>query len=61
MLPSNPNAPMSRDDVRRFRTKVVRQIRGEFSPRERKLYREAKETYEMILKNNGGRNPIIGF
>jgi len=61
MLPTNPNPPMSRNDVRRFRANVSRQIRGEFTPRERELYHFAKETYETILKNNGGKNPILGF
>ncbi len=60
-MTSNPNTPMSKDDVKRFYDTLARQMRGEHTLQEREMYHKAKESYEEILKNNGGKNPILGF
>ncbi|MDE6498230.1 MAG: hypothetical protein K2L21_06180 [Muribaculaceae bacterium] len=57
----NPNTPMSEDDVKRFYDNLERQMRGEHTRQERELYDKAKESYETILQNNGGKNPILGY
>ena len=61
MIPSNPNPPMTREEVRHFHSEMSRKMNGDFTPRERKLYQMAKNNYEIILKNNGGKNPIFGL
>ena len=60
MIPSNPNPPMSQRDVRRFYSNMYRLLKGDLTPREIALYNTAKETYETIIRNNGGKNPILG-
>lgn len=60
MIPSNPNPQMTRSEVERFHAGMSRRIRGEFTPQERERINRAKETYRIILKNNGGKNPIFG-
>ena len=59
MIPSNPNPPMTNADVMRFHNRMARRMRGEFTQHELALYEQAKRTYEHILKNNGGKNPIF--
>ncbi len=61
MIPSNPNPRMSREEVKAFHAEMERKMRGEFTPRERELYRNAKKTYDSYLKSNGGKNPIFNF
>lgn len=52
---------MTREEIMRFRREMARRMRGEFTPREREHYSRAKTTYETILNNNGGKNPILGY
>lgn len=61
MIPSNPNQPMSREDIKRFRSGIARRMSGDFTPQERERYNRAKNTYDVIIKNNGGKNPILGI
>ncbi len=61
MIPSNPNPPMTREEVEHFHREMARKMNGDFTPRERELYERAKQTYEIILKNNGGKNPFFEF
>lgn len=61
MIPSNPNPPMTREEVERFRAEMRRKMNGDFTPRERELYERAQRTYEIILKNHGGKNPLFEF
>ena len=61
MIPTNPNPQMSREEVSAFRAKMERKMRGEYTPRERELYRNAKKTYDSYLKANGGKNPIFNL
>ena len=53
MIPSNPNPPMTREEVEHFHREMARKMNGDFTPRERELYERAKQTYEIILKNKG--------
>ena len=63
MIPSIPNPPMSSADIRRFRERMARHLRGEFSAEERELAsenaRKNKAIYDAITANNGGKNPIL--
>jgi len=61
MIPSNPNPPMTREEVERFRAEMRRKMKGDFTPRERELYERAKRTYELYMKANGGKNPLFEF
>ncbi len=60
MLPSISNPPMTDEDVRRFYARLKRQMEGDFTPSEREQYKRAKRAYETVLRNNGGKNPILG-
>lgn len=51
---------MTNADVMRFHNRLARRMRGDFTRHERAMYDQAKHTYESILKNNGGKNPILG-
>lgn len=61
MIPSNPNPPMSTEDVNRFRRVMRRRMRGEFTTREREIFERAKRNYEILINHNGGKNPILGY
>lgn len=60
MIPSNPNPPMSKEEIRQFLLKISRRIKGEVSPNERENFESAKRSYESYMKLNGGKNPILG-
>ncbi len=61
MITSNPNPPMTREEVMRFRAEMSRKMKGDFTPRERELHRKAKETYDAYMKANGGKNPFFSL
>lgn len=61
MVPSNPNPPMTREEIKRFRHELARRMRGEFTPSERERFNKANNTYNAIINNNGGKNPILGY
>lgn len=61
MIPSNPNQPMTSEDIKRFRSGIARRMRGDFTPQERNYLKRAKDSYDAIIKNNGGKNPILGI
>lgn len=52
---------MTRLEIEKFRNRIHRRIRGEFTVQERQRYEDAKEIYNTIVKNNGGKNPLFGF
>lgn len=61
MIPSIPNPLMTREDVTNFRREIARRMRGEFTPQERMRYVRAENAYKAVIKNNGGKNPILGY
>lgn len=60
MIPSNPNPPMTRIEVEHFRKEMRRRFRGDLTPLERQRLNDRKKVYEIILKRNGGKNPLLG-
>lgn len=60
MIPSNPNPPMSREEVKNFHAKMSRRMRGDYTLTERQQIRRIKQVYTDILKSNGGKNPLLG-
>ncbi len=61
MIPSNPNPPMKKSEVEHFRLEMARRMRGDLTPQERHRIEQANETYNTIMKRNGGKNPLFGF
>ncbi|MBD5219929.1 MAG: hypothetical protein HDS72_06830 [Bacteroidales bacterium] len=65
MIRSIPNPPMDRDDVARFRRELEKHLRGEYTPEERREFEQRKVRAEAnakrIIKNSGGKNPILGY
>lgn len=61
MVTNNSNTLMSKEDVKRFCDNVSRHMKGEYTGTERQRFEQAKKTYDTIIKNNGGKNPIFGF
>ncbi len=65
MIRSIPNPPMDKSDVKNFRTVMRKCIKGEFSVSEHAHIENKKADMQLaekiILKNNGGKNPILGF
>jgi len=61
MIPSITNPKMTREEVMRFLSEMSRRMSGNLTPLERDRSKHAKETYNAIIKNNGGKNPILGY
>lgn len=61
MIPSNPNPPMKKSEVERFRSEMARRMRRDFTPQELHRIEGANETYKTIMNRNGGKNPLFGF
>ncbi|MDE6715220.1 MAG: hypothetical protein K2J74_01930 [Muribaculaceae bacterium] len=61
MVTNNSSTLMSKEDVKRFCDNVSRHMKKEYTGAERMRFEQAKKTYESIIKNNGGKNPILGF
>lgn len=60
MITSNPNPPMKRFEIEKFKSDIARRMNGDFTPQELKRFKEAEETYQIIIKRNGGKNPLFG-
>lgn len=65
MIRTNPNPPMTRRDVIRFGITMRKAFAKDYTPRQRERI-EAKKAQmklvgELIRKNNGGKDPILGF
>ena len=65
MIRTNPNPPMTKMDVARFGVVMRKALTKDYSPRERKRIEERKAQMklagEIIRRNNGGKDPILGF
>lgn len=65
MICSIPNPPMDKEDILRFRKKLEKHLREDFTADERKLHEERKERSKInvkrIIENCGGKNPILGY
>lgn len=60
-----PDPPMDKEDVMRFRKILQKHLDDDFSVSERKRLEEhetkSKENIARIIKNSGGKNPILGY
>ncbi len=61
MIPSNSSPNMTNEDIRRFRKNLARRMRGDFTEIELKRMSQAEKTYNEIILENNGKNPILGF
>ena len=65
MICSIPNPPMDTEDISRFRKNLEKHLRKNFTLAERKQVEEKKErsmiNANRIIKNCGGKNPILGY
>lgn len=65
MIRTNPNPPMSRRDVIRFGIIMRKALANDYTPRQRERIEarkaEMKRVREIIRKNNGGKDPILGY
>lgn len=65
MIRSIPNPKMSREDVIRFRSSMQKCISGNFSAAEKETINDRKARMrlaeQIIKRNNGGKDPILGF
>lgn len=56
---------MGHDDIARFRKKLEKYLRGNFSAAEQEAMqlRKARAKYvaERIIANSGGKNPLLGY
>lgn len=43
----------------RFQRDMARRMRGEFTPEEKERLKRAQSSYQIILKNHGGKNPLF--
>lgn len=65
MIRTNPNPPMSKMDVARFAVVMRRALTNSYTPRQRKRIEETKVRVklvgEIIRKNHGGKDPLLGY
>lgn len=65
MIRSNPNPPMDREDIARFRRNLEKHLQGDFTSEERHIIEARKARTEAnakrIITNSGGKNPILGY
>ncbi len=61
MIPSIVNPKLTREEVMRFLSEMSRRMSGNLTPLERDRTKHAEETYNAIIKNNGGKNSILGY
>lgn len=65
MIQSIPNPTMTQDEIRQFRLEMLRRMKGNFTEEERRAAQKRKirmeEVANRIMKNNGGKNPILGY
>lgn len=65
MIRTNPNPPMTKIDVLRFGIIMRKALNNDYTPRQRaRIERdkaEMKRVREIIIKNNGGKDPILGY
>ena len=65
MIRTNPNPPMTRRDVIRFGIIMRKALANDYTPRQRERIEarkaEMKRVGEIIRKNNGGKDPILGY
>lgn len=65
MIQSITNPPMTRSEINKFRQEFIRYASGQTTKDERERIREKYvqicSTAEKIIKNNGGKNPILGY
>lgn len=56
---------MTPEEVRSFRENFVRCVSKDISPKEMSMVKNRqkrmKDTYDRIISNNGGKNPILGY
>ena len=65
MIRTIPNPETSREDVIRFREMMRKCVQGEFTVIEKAQIQdrkqEMKRVEKIIRRNNGGKNPILGY
>ncbi|SEG09284.1 hypothetical protein [Parabacteroides chinchillae] len=65
MIRTIPNPETSREDVIRFREMMRKCVKGEFTAAEKTQIQnrkqEMKRVEKIIRRNNGGKNPILGY
>ena len=59
MIPTNPNPKMTAEEVRIFREKLCTRMNSRNSPEVLRERAEIARTANKIVKNNGGKNPIL--
>ncbi len=64
MIHAVPNPKMTPDEVRAFRENFARCVSKDISPEQMSKVKcrraRIKIVYDRIIRNNGGKNPILG-
>jgi len=65
MIQSNPNPRMTTQEVKDFRDRLQKVATMDFDEKEKKSIskrvRRMKRIARNVIKNNGGKNPILGY
>ena len=61
MIISIPNPPMGPEDVKRFREIVSGKCTEEERQRRIAEMKEMKRVGEEVIRNHGGKDPILGY
>lgn len=65
MIQTNPNPKMTAKEVDDFRNNIRKCATMDFTPSEIKEIQERKERIHRValkvIRNNGGKNPILGY
>ena len=64
MIHTVPNPKMTAEEVKSFKENFVRCVSKDITPRQRAEIKSRvarmKNAYSRIIRNNGGKNPILG-
>lgn len=65
MIHTVSNPQMTPAEIRSFRENFVRCVSKNITPKElsevKDRQKRMKKTYDRIISNNGGKNPILGY
>lgn len=65
MIHTVSNPKMTSEEIKSFRENFARCVSKDMTPKEMSAVKSRQErmknTYNKILSNNGGKNPILGY
>lgn len=65
MIHTVPNPKMTKEEVASFRENFIKCVSKDITPKQKSEVKskrtKMKSVYNKIIRNNGGKNPILGY